>query len=280
MSVVSVNELWDGRDGDYDISGERAYSRVFRVVTDNKADDFTVVEASGSLPYVGAVYPNDANAYCQKVTGSQESFSPKVWLVTAAYSNKQEAAEDPTNDAAEIEWGTEQFQRPAFKDKDDNAIVNSAGDPFLPTVERDDSRRVVTITKNMSSVPSYILDFEDAVNDAAFTVDGITIGARKAKCQNISVGKVEERNGTTYRKVQVVLHLRKETWDFEVLDTGLRKKNGSDREVITNDDGTEITSPVPLDGSGGVLSNPSESTAVYRTYQVYPELDFSSLPLA
>ena len=280
MSVISVNELWDGRDGDYDISGERAYSRVFRVVTDNKTDDFTVVEASGSLPYVGIAYPNDANAYCQKVTGSQESFSPKVWLVTAAYSNKKEAAEDPTNDDAEIEWDTEQFQRPAFKDKDNNAIVNSAGDPYLPAVERDDSRRVVTITKNMTSVPSWILTFEDAVNDSSFVVDGITIGARKAKCQKIKVGKLNERNGTTYRQVQIVLHLRKDTWDFEIMDTGLRKKSGSDREVITNDDGTEITSPVPLNGSGDVLSNPSESNVVYQTYRTYDELDFSSLPLA
>lgn len=280
MSVASVSELWQGRDGDYSISGERTYTRVFRVVTDSKTDDFTTVQASGSLPYVGIAYPNDANAFCQKLTGSQESFSPKVWLVTAAYSNKQEAAEDPTNDAAEIEWDTEQFQRPIFKDKDDNAIVNSAGDPYLPGVERDDSRRIVTITKNMTSVPSWILTFEDAVNDSSFVVDGITIGARKAKCQKTSVGKWQERNGTEYRQVQIVLHLRKDTWDFEIMDTGLRRKDGSERKVITNDDGTEITSPVPLDGSGDVLANPSESTVVYQTYQAYTELDFSTLPLA
>lgn len=280
MSVVSVSELWNGRDGDYDISGEKTYSRVFRVVTDNKADEFTTVQASGSLPYVGNVYPNDANCFCQKVSGSQESFSPKVWLVTAAYSNKLEAAEDPTNDAAEIEWDTEQFQRPIFKDKDDNAIVNSAGDPYLPGIERDDSRRIVTITKNMTSVPSWILTFEDAVNDSSFVVDGITIGARKAKCQKTSVGKWQERNGTEYRQVQIVLHLRKDTWDFEVMDTGLRRKDGNDRKVILNDDGTEITSPVPLDGSGDALTDPSVSTVVYQTYRAYTELDFSSLPLA
>ena len=64
------------------------------------------------------------------------------------------------------------------------------------------------------------------------------------------------------------------------MDTGLRRKDGSERKVITNDDGTEITSPVPLDGSGDVLANPSESTVVYQTYQAYTELDFSTLPLA
>ena len=212
MSVVSVKEVWNGRDGDHDISGERTYSKVYIVTTDSKYDDFATVSSSASLPRRGDNHPSDFDAYCQKVTGTQASFSPTVWNVTAAYSNKREASDDPTEDAAEYEWSTEQFQRPAFKDKDGNAIVNSAGDPYLPGLDQDDSRRVVTITKNYQNVPSWVQDMQDAVNSSAITIDGLTIGARKAKVQSVTVGKRFTRNDIEYRTVTIAIHLRRETW--------------------------------------------------------------------
>ena len=61
------------------------------------------------------------------------------------------------------------------------------------------------------------------------------------------------------------------------MDTGMRKIDGSDRVVITNDDGTEITAPVALDGAGDVLADPDSSTVVYNTHRVYYETDISSI---
>jgi hypothetical protein len=50
--------------------------------------------------------------------------------------------------------------------------------------------------------------------------------------------------------------------------------------AISLDDGTEPSTPALLDGSGGVLSNPSPSTAVFKTFNAYKTRTFSSLPLS
>ena len=74
----------------------------------------------------------------------------KGWTVTAEYSSEFTLAENPTNDPATITWGSEQFQRVVVVDKEGDAVVNSAGDPFDPPIMADDSRRVVTVTKNLN----------------------------------------------------------------------------------------------------------------------------------
>jgi hypothetical protein len=75
------------------------------------------------------------------------------------------------------------------------------------------------------------------------------------------------------------MHFQKNGWKLSLLDAGYRRKDGTQRKIITNSDGTLPTMPVPLDGSGAVLSNPTPATAVYREFTVYETKAFSSLPL-
>ena len=81
------------------------------------------------------------------------------------------------------------------------------------------------------------------------------------------------------------MHLRLEGWRFQPLDAGFRYLVGglpvqikidSDGEVSSS--GDEPTTPLPLNGSGDILSAPAPGTAVFRDFQVYNELDFTVLP--
>jgi hypothetical protein len=269
--------------------GSRSYTRVFKLKTSEKTERAYHVGSHPSLPFIGQVHPDDSNAYCTTLT--PDPTDPwKGWTVTAQYADSRPMAEDPTDDAAIISWGSEQFQKPAVFDRNGNFIVNSAGDPFDPPNMMDDSRRVVTVQKNLTAVPAWILDYQDAVNSDSFTVDGVTIGIGLAKMQVVTVGERQRRNGTTFRTVSFTIHLQREGWLLRPLDAGFREidigsgsgsGSGSGQLVnIKNPGDDELPgAPVPLNGSGVALTNPSFSTCVFLPFSVYATRTFSSLPL-
>jgi len=318
MAVVHVHETYYGARGG---GGSLEYSpaktigtatRTFEVKTDAKTDDETVVAAHASIPNIGAAHPNNSAMRCLKLTfTNDDSKGPFVWYVTAFYSNEYDIAENPLLDAAQTEWDTEQFSRIVWKDRDGNPIVNSAGDPFDPPVEKDDSRWISVTSKNVGGVPAWIYSYQDAINAAEFTFDGVTVPARTAKVQAIHISTPQERNGISYRVLQITMHHRGENvndvaewgsgsgsgstsdpgdewdpWDEVILDAGFRKKvtgsgsaGSTTMEVIKDADDNPVASPVPLDGSGDVLDDPSLTNNVFLGFQLYVERDFSALPL-
>lgn len=283
MSLLSIKEIHNGRDGDDEVSkqkGIRRYTRVYRAVTTSNTDDAKVVLAGA--PNLGAVHPNDSRAYCRRRRARNESFSKRVWIVTLAYSTEREMQENPLTDPAEIEWATEQFQRPCEKDKDGNGIVNSAGDPPDPPAQRDDSRVTATISKNLATVPSWILTYRDAVNDDAFQLDGITIPKGIAKIQAVRVSKWQERNDYLFRVVTLTMHFAptdEEDWPITFLDRGFRERiDGVMYQITNGGDKEEVTAPVKLNGAGRKLEDPPPC-GVFMSYDVYNQMNFSVLPL-
>ena len=146
---------------------------------------------------------------------------------------------------------------------------------------RDDSRRVVTVTKNLAVVPSWILTYQDAVNSDVFSIDGISIGIGLAKVQRVSVGEAQSRNGTSFRTVSFTIHLEKSGWLLEPLDAGFREIGyGGERVNIVNEgDGLQPSAPVPLDGAGVHIADPTLANCVFLSFVVYETKVFSALPL-
>lgn len=280
MSVISFLEIHDGRDGADDVQGKtavRRYTRVFRAMTDNDHNDANTVVAHASCPRLGSVYPYDIGAWCKGRRAN--SVNKRVWIITATYSSEREMEEDPAADPPQFTWSTQQFQRIYVKDRDGKAIVNSAGDPYDPPVEGDDSRVSCTVSRNVASVPAWVLTYKDAVNAAAFTIDGISVNAGSAKVQSINIGPVQSRNDISFRQLSITLTFA-ESFAAEVLDAGFNYKDGTDRKKITLADGNEPTAPVLLDGAGAVLADPTLDNAVYNSHDIYNEMDFSALPLS
>ena len=278
MTVTFIEEIPEGRRATND-RGKRTYQRQFKLKTSANSEGPYAVGSHASLPIIGSTYPDDAGAWCTTLDVMQ--FDGRWgWIVTANYSTERELATDPTNDPALISWNSEQFQRPAVFDTAGNAICNSAGDPFDPPMMLDDSRRVVTIEKNLSVVPSWILTYQDAVNNGSFIVDNITIGTGLAKMQSVSVGPRQERNGIPFRTVHLTMHLEKNGWLLEPLDAGFRETVSGVLENIRNAGDDELPgAPVPLNGAGMSLPNPSYTNNVFLSFTVYATKDFSILPL-
>jgi hypothetical protein len=238
------------------------------------------VGSDANLPVIGSLHPDDMQAWC--VSLRVENSNPwKGWTVTAEYTSEREITEDPTAEPAAITWSSEQFQRPVIYDNSGNAVVNSAGDPFDPPVMMDDSRPVVTISKNLAVVPAWILAYQDAVNSDAFYVDGITVGAGLAKVQSVTVGEVQRRNNISFRVVNLVIHLERNGWLVEAQDVGFRELGYGGRQNILNDvDSERPSAPVPLDGAGAHIVDPTSATNVTMSFSVYATQVFSALPLS
>ena len=280
MTVSYVGELAEARTAT-NSKGIRTYERGFRLTTSARTDNAANVGSNASLPIIGNTHPGDGTAYCTDLRVRCVR-GWRIWEVTASYSSERQLSTTPTSDVARITWDSEQFQRVAVEDRNGDGITNSAGEFFDPPASIDDSRRVVTVEKNLAVVPSWILDYQDAVNSDQFTVDGITIAIGCAKMQKVTVGAKEERNGTAFRTVRFTMALQRDGWALKILDAGYTKKKAADptkREQAILDDGTDPKLPILLDGNGDVLDNPSPANAVFRTFNVYKQRAFSSLPL-
>lgn len=279
MTATFKEEILSGRTA-RNSKGARTYTRKFRVLSSDKTDGPFEVGSTAGLPLIGSVHPEDANAFCIELT--VENTEPYAgWTVTANYSDERVIDDNPTDDAAEINWGSEQFQKVAVVDRDGNLIVNSAGDLFDPPAMIDDSRRVVTVSKNLATVPSWILDYQDAINSDTFTIDGISIGVGKAKMQAVTVGPKQRRNSTVFRTVNFTIHLQRDGWVLDILDAGFNRiptGDTSNRVPITLD-GVLPSAPYPLNGAGAPLKNPSPTNCVFRSFNVYKTRTFSTLPL-
>ena len=256
--------------------GVRTYTRAFRFETDSQTDDAWEVGSHPDSPRIGQAF---RDAWCISVTPA--CTDPwKGWTVTAEYSSALEMNEDPTQDAMQIRVYTEQFQKPAVFDKDGNKIVNSAGDPFDPPLMMDDSRRVISLVRNVAAYPSWVLTYQDAVNSDTFTVRGITYAVGVGKVQSVSISDAQVRNGYPFYTLEVLIHLQKNGWILQPLDVGFRELDYAGTSLINilnPGDNERPSAPVPLDGAGRALDNPSTTNNVLLSFPVYNTQPFSVL---
>lgn len=294
MAVVTVKEIHNGRDAE-DItnrdSAETRYTRIFRVVTDDAYDDSTIILGHEDVPKNGDRHDQDELARCRRRVARNESFSKIVWIVTCAYSTALELQSNPLNDAARITWATQQYQAPFIKDRDGKAVTNSAGDPFDPPAEKEDSRWAVTVQKNVTSIPASILAYRNAINSTEFVVDGIPVASQHGLISSINIGEFQYRNAIAYRSFSFTMQLRDSTegaWVISIADLGLNQIFAIGDETVLErikiadgDDKNEWhTTPQQLDGSGFAVDNPTSLTVVFRNFNAYNLLDFNVLPLS
>lgn len=283
---MSITFLGDDKDTErtlvVDEKGLGTVTRGYLFSTSTVTSEFAIY-AHASCPKRGNTHPEDPTFFVKTVTIS--NYAPFAgWKAVVTYSNEREIRDNPLDEPARISWDGEEFQKPAVKDKNGDAILNSAGDPYDPPVMVDDTRIAATITKNVASVPEWWLSYKDAVNSDAFVLDGLPIPEGVAKLKRQSISEMQTQNDVDYYTVTLVMHFNEDGWKATPLDAGFRRiYSGTSRELITleNEDGEKEypPAPVPLDGSGVELADPTPDTAIYREHEVYNKKPFSVLPI-
>lgn len=280
MAIVSVNEAWRGKSWSDRLDGSREYERVFNVLTDDPNESAANVRAASGLPLPGEVYPDDAAAYVVDRSARQPDETTLLWEVTVTYAFQVVEPDDPLDMSPVIRWESGLYTRAIHRDKDGDAITNSAGDFFDPPSMAEFPIAQVTVTKNLTAVPSAILTIIGAVNTDAFTIDGVSVGIGNARVSAVSISELRIEQGTSFRQVTLGIELRNGGWKLARLDEGLRiNDSGVLKDIVVEDeDGNEerASAPVPLDGSGAVLSNPTPATAVFREFDIHDDLEFGT----
>lgn len=279
MSVVSVITKARGSSCQADSDGRRQYTIKLQVVTDDVSDGpQTVGDALGFEPFDEYGFGNDSDpeAHAKEIEITRSSDSPFIWDVTVNYDTTVEDwDENPLARPTVIDYSFVQFQRVAAQDINQKAIINSAGRYFDPPIEVDDSRLVITMTRNELVFPlANAIAYQDATNSDAWF--GLAPG--QAKVNNIT-GKFTKEGGYNFYECVYEFQVRWETWTLNVLDQGLYTKGSGKGEPCKDDDGNAVTEPVPLDGAGNQLSNPNFSNCVFLPFNVYRQLPFSALAL-
>jgi hypothetical protein len=274
MTVTYLREDAGGRTAT-NSKGIRTYTRVFLFETDSQADDAWEVGSHPDAPRIGQAF---RDAWC--ISSTPSCIEPwKGWSITAEYSSEREMNEDPTQDPIQIRVYTEQFQKPAVFNKDNQLIVNSAGDPYDPPPMMDDSRRVLSLSRNVPYCPSWVLDYQDAVNSDTFDALGVTYAIGTGKVQSVSLSVAQKRNNIDFHTLEILIHLQRDGWILKTLDAGFRELDysGDLINILNAGDGERVSAPVPLNGSGAALASPSPTNNVLRSDVVYNTQPFSVL---
>jgi hypothetical protein len=281
---------------DGDINEERAI-RVFIAQSDIATDPVAVSNAGGVPDYYDA-HPGDSTYLMkQKQTKSLgEEAGRFKWEIQCQYSNR---IVRPLDMIAKIEWDFSEASESYFYDKTDAGtpcpcgttagdngcpVVNSAGQPFDSIPTRETGSITATITKNVAADfdISLFLIFRECINEAGFTVDGVSLDAKQAKVSGANVSDVQLSAGDHYRVVKLVLKF-KQSWDDAFADMGYYEKDGSGGlteivrvGILAGSKPEAVKKPWPLNGSG-VAQSDSTTAPAKLTYFPYEVTDFSDL---
>lgn len=251
-NIVSVTETTD-RGSDFSDDLVRDYTRTFRVQTTSPLVGAISVKNAPGIPamYSSYIFGTDLDrfAFVVNVATKQDQDMPTFWLVTCKYSSKQDKPqiqqnENPLLRAPDVQWIGAEYTRPFVRDHKGRAVVSSAGNTFDPSPETEDSRPVLTITRNEAQYNAGLaLRYKDATNSDTFK------GAQP-NCAKIKFipGVQQYENGIIFFKVTYEIHFRPEGFLRRVLDQDYRDIAGKVLRDLNN--GATLSYPSPLDGDG------------------------------
>lgn len=291
MGVIQIDEDFDGRRGSITDTGDREYTRVFNVQTDNPSDGSAIVMFAVGIPRIYSVYSSgnetDLGAFCKSVEPEQDSASRTFWKVTCRYDSKfdvnkagQQVDPDPTHQPAVISWTSNHYTRVVSESTTSGvAIKNSAGDTFDPPVTSEWSRPVLNIAINrLFFDPSWKYDYENAINSDPWFGQDAKCWLCRAIDANLEYASIPNRPVFPYWAISLAFEHNRDKWNpAKILDIGYNKLNGTVVEKIKDKNGEDVSFPVRLDGSGAVLS--TSAADVFRSFNIYREVSFGALGL-
>jgi hypothetical protein len=281
VSGGAAHERWQGRSASYD-GNTWTYKREWLVQTTSKSDRENVVSGATGLPGYGDAHPAPiaAPAYAKTINYQQIGNTPLGWHVEVTYTSERNRGDDPSDDEILVSFTSELYQEPVYQDIFGEAIINTAGDYFIdpsPTITKSDL--IAQIKANVSSVPTWVIGYQNAVNNSQVTIGGLAVPQGKAQIVRIDIGDRQKRNSTTFYPMTTEVHISRRGFRLHPLNAGFRELNDSDEPVkILGPDGKAPTQPALLNEQGKKIAKPTEEDAIFLDFQVYPELDFSVLP--
>lgn len=191
-------------------------------------------------------------------------------------------------------WDRETYTRKVEKAFDGEAIVNSCYSPYEDCHEEEETRGVLVVEFNVTTIAAMIQlssIYERATNSTSWNKFGQTYPARTVVCRQVSsLQPFTESVSTAYYRVSMRFAFADydqskgwDTWDATYIQNGSCYWKKSESGVYVDDaDGFHKRFPLPngepvlLKADGTRL--PDGETPVTKRFRVKREVDFNSLP--
>lgn len=292
----------EGRHGSIDREGDREYTVIYKVGTDNKTDGIVQVRNAAGIPSVGDIYAagNDSD-FAAVVVGKEVSQgdSPFEWEVEVTYSTdldlKPPAQHDnPLVEPAELSFGfqTRRILIPGYYNnpigppadgKFQQGIFAPNGELFDPQPEAEIADPIWHIKRNVSlGTFSYadLMALANCVNADYF----LGVSPRQLMMQPPAANRRFHKTIGFYWELSYSLLYRWETWDIQILNQGTYYFAGGKpttvwsttiaRKVKTDEHGNVLTINLTTDGDVN-----STATPTFTTIRFYREINFTPLGL-
>jgi len=294
MAIESVLENWKGRSlnaGTDNIDVVRIFDVIFDGTGDpgrRLQDAYSAVDPSTgvSVPAKYSRHPNNSVLFVQnkRVEPANGPMHYRVYVTygtraVAGYETGMDPMTEPLAQPWQIRWGTAREVVPIDRDIYGGLITNSALETFDPPPTDPVHDLTLNIVRNQGAYNAVAMhQYIDAVNNDIFWgfAPGIVL------CLDISADS-QIAADMMYWRVQFSFQMRFEGWQLKLADMGMREYTNIDDDgkpvfqVITDSNGTPVSQPVALDGSGGKLTVGADP--VFRYFDVKRSLPFSGLGL-
>lgn len=295
MTATLKGERPNVKGGTRNVDGSRTYSRVFLVETDNINDGPDKVTTAAGLPILGFPYSteteNDLAAIATEIFPEQIAGGWNQWEVTVNYTTslteRQEQSItilEPTERPPIVTIGFVNFKIPAVGDHAEGgaaAIVASNQEPFDPPIQVDDSRMIVTVSRNEKVInPKFIFDMHNTVNSQ----DWIEAKRHQLKVKIAAQRLTDTRDVTNlYWRVTYVFEFMPWDWgwDLKTLNTGsyyVDASDGNKKKMFGTVEGQPHIQRLASNGDE-IAADPNDLNATYTITQYYRERDFSAFKL-
>lgn len=240
---------------------------------------------------LGAAHPTIIGAYVSNVSPQSMSSRDNLWRVRVTYRNRDDSGIAPHLRPAVITTHSEQVYVPTFAWKNGDPIINTAGS-LITGVEMPLNHWIFHVEKNVTAIPTWTLNYANAVNSDAVNVRGIPIAAHYLMLQNLDIGEDDSEviGGITYPYIPVAFDLiyNPLNWKTSVFNMGLYQTYSGKRVPCIDGNGEKATEPMFLKANGEMeVYPPSVSEAAFiaavrsnmREGWLHDLLPFSILPL-
>jgi hypothetical protein len=281
----------------WDLNYHRGYRRIYRAYFNITNDAYYVRTHVGVSPL--SRHPEDAGCLVINISGEMESpeqmshpgtqvacFS---WLITIEYGYvsplEVTATGNPLAKPVVFTWEPEETTEIVTVDVNLDAsgrgtpILNSAGIPYDPPVERLTGKGLLTVYRNEAANFNYVTasgycDFR--VNDSIW--NGFAAKTILAKPFRLPQIEYSQEANVWFYPMQYQFHYEPRTWQKKILDAGYEEIDPADatkRKLILVS-GQPVSTAQLLDGAGHwVDHNPTAAQVTYFTYDIYQAIDFT-----
>ena len=293
MSIVSVVEIYEQREGTDGVTSLGADTRLFKVRTSDPHDDSSIVlyaedpDTDVAIPLAREPHPTRIGLVRLDATCRCDADDGKGWVVQCPYGDADPQV-IPWNRAPVYSGGQQKYE--VIVDELDPSIgqggegdfaewtllVNTAGDAFDPPPTRTASMPTVTAQINLQTfakVNDY-LEMLDTVNERPFfgwpeysvLLDAAPWG---------QANEVVDGNKVTYYTLALtwVFNNKPKNWKYRAINAGYREKRDGKLMRIRDAHGAEVSSPWPLKADG-TKGNPASDPPLWFTWKLIPTSDF------